>query len=87
MLSVVDPANSLNKPEVLASAHEAVSWVLQDAASVADDSTLAAALLRLDELNDHLVAAADDDTRAQILQQRASPAVLDPIEAAWTRCE
>lgn len=87
VLSVVDPANSLNKPEVLASAHEAVSWVLQDAASVADDSTLAAALLQLDELNDHLVAAADDDTRAQILQQRANPAVLDPIEAAWTRCE
>ncbi len=86
VLSVVDPVHSLDEPEDMAHLRDALSWVLQDAASVADDSTLAAALLRFDELNNNLVTAADDTTRAQVLQQRADPAILDPIEAAWTRC-
>ncbi len=86
VLSVIDPVNSLNEPEELARAQAAVSWVLRDAASVAEDATLAAALLQLDDLNHDLAAAAGDNANAQIVQQRAHRAILDPIEAAWTHC-
>ena len=86
VLSVIDPVNSLNEPEELARAQDAVSWVLRDAASVAEDAALTAALLWLDDLNHDLITAADDDARAEMVQQRANRAILDPIEAAWTRC-
>ena len=86
VLSVIDPVNSLNKPEELTAAHAAVSWVLRDATAVAQDAMLAAALIQLDGLNHDLVAAAGDDARAQILQRRVDPAIIEPIEAAWARC-
>lgn len=86
VLSVIDPANNLNKIEDLARVDDALSWMLRDAASVAEEATLAAALLQLDDLNHDLLAAADDRVRAQIVQQRAKPAILEPLDAAWSNC-
>lgn len=86
VLSVIDPATNLNNQAALARAHDALSWVLRDAASVAEDPSLVAALLQLDDLNHDLVAVTDDRGRAHIVQQRARPAILDPLDAAWNKC-